>query len=453
MCYREEIVKYRVFGLRSGILGASILIAALTAGCPAPGGPGALTEGVVFVNVNTAAEKAIQDGTSWASAFAEIQDGIDAAQAAGGGEVWVAQGVYNEARHEDDDGSLRMASGVDVYGGFRGVELLRSARDWKVRVTVIEGAFALSGGPARHVVKGANASILDGFYITGGNSSAPGITPPAGAGLYNDLASPTVRNCTFTDNVAPGAAAVYNSSCSPQFVNCTFYNNLSTGTGGAVGNSASSPTFTGCSFINNQCAGPGGAIMNDSSSSIECSDTWFISNFAGSTGGAVFSSGPPTTVLSFTNCVFAYNATNGPGGAFYVTSNSLDIVNCTFYGNDSTASGGAIFTGGVNLSIVNSILWDNYFNAELSDLSSSGGSTTITNSCTQTGLAGTGNISEDPLFYHPLNADFRLRGGSPCVDSGYDAAAPDKDIRGVQRPQGSHVDMGAFERSFVVDGN
>ena len=41
-----------------------------------------------------------------------------------------------------------------------------------------------------------------------------------------------------------------------------------------------------------------------------------------------------------------------------------------------------------------------------------------------------------------------LNPGSPAIDAGDDAAAPDTDQRGVLRPVGAHVDIGAVE----VDG-
>lgn len=48
--------------------------------------------------------------------------------------------------------------------------------------------------------------------------------------------------------------------------------------------------------------------------------------------------------------------------------------------------------------------------------------------------------------------------GSPSIDAGNDSSAPATDQRGVPRPQGAHVDIGAMEATFLkierlVDGN
>ena len=44
--------------------------------------------------VNAASAAGSPTGLSWASAFQDIQDGVNAADQAGGGEVWVARGTY-----------------------------------------------------------------------------------------------------------------------------------------------------------------------------------------------------------------------------------------------------------------------------------------------------------------------------------------------------------------------
>jgi len=63
------------------------------------------------------------------------------------------------------------------------------------------------------------------------------------------------------------------------------------------------------------------------------------------------------------------------------------------------------------------------------------------------GFSGTGNIDANPLFVDGTAGDFHLQDGSPCIDSGTTAGAPDTDIEGIARPQGAGVDMGAYERA------
>ncbi len=53
----------------------------------------------------------------------------------------------------------------------------------------------------------------------------------------------------------------------------------------------------------------------------------------------------------------------------------------------------------------------------------------------QGGWPGTGNIDADPLWADPVAGDFALQPGSPCINAGDPAAAPD--------PDGSAPDMGA----------
>jgi hypothetical protein len=74
---------------------------------------------------------------------------------------------------------------------------------------------------------------------------------------------------------------------------------------------------------------------------------------------------------------------------------------------------------------------------------------------------GEGNIDADPFFVNPTNGDYRLRSGSPCRDTGQNAALPPdlgdlcldgnrtetlpRDLRMKARIEGTSVDMGALE--------
>ena len=227
----------------------SMLAAGLTVLCA----PFALAQTVVHVDV--ANDGAVQDGTSWATAYREIQDGIEAARRAFGGEVWVAAGTYDEVRV--NAGSLRMRAGIDLYGGFAGGEAVRDQRDPATNIAIIDGRQSDGGEAAEAVVLGADDAILDGFVVRGGQGED-------GAGMLNIAASPTVLGCTFTQNVAQrfGGGVLNVDGATPVFKNCRFVRNYAGNSGGAMGNTNAAPSVEDCEFIENTAGNVGGAIFN-----------------------------------------------------------------------------------------------------------------------------------------------------------------------------------------------
>ncbi len=55
------------------------------------------------------------------------------------------------------------------------------------------------------------------------------------------------------------------------------------------------------------------------------------------------------------------------------------------------------------------------------------------------------NLAAAPLLVDPLGKDFHLQAGSPAIDAGTNAYAPDDDLDGAARPAGAAVDIGPYE--------
>ena len=362
-------------------------------------------------------------GVSWGTAFNTIQEGVDAAFSAGGGDVWVRAAIYDEECGLDPAGALIMRENVHLYGGFAGHEVNRKQRDWKSNETRIDGSRACKGAPAYHVVIGSNNATLDGFIVTGGDAydAGPDTDSPerCGGGMYNSGSSPSVVNCTFTNNQAyTDGAGMYNcDASSPSIRNCIFESNTGVEQGGGIGNRASSPIISACMFLDNHASSGGAGIHNEAGAS-------------------------PRIV----NCIFARNSGYGGGSGILneFDSNPL-VVNCVFADNSSTNWGGAIASLVSSPTVINCILWGN----APDEIQSSGGNPVVTHSDVQGGCLGEGNIDADPQF---LPGGFSLSPGSPCVDAGTADRAPNNDIRGVARPQGDGWDIGAYESTDPDSG-
>ncbi len=281
------------------------------------------------------------DGASWASAFSDLQQAIDAASSAGGGQVWVAEGSYYPGTTRDS--SFVMKPFVALYGGFaRGAQTL-SERDWVKHATVLSGNI---GDPSKatenvyHVVKGAFNGILDGFVVQDGYADGI-IKDRFGGGMFNwgHDASAIVRNTTFINNYAADGGAVFNFlDCLAYFKNVTFAGNRAL-MGGAMSNRfGAGVRLDDCLVKDNFAEYRAGGIMVNYGSNVECHNVVFEGNVTNGCGGGVMIDDQASqygwTTPLFRGCSFSGNKSAYEGGALSNYQGASTWVDeCSFSGN------------------------------------------------------------------------------------------------------------------------
>jgi hypothetical protein len=169
-------------------------------------------------------------------------------------------------------------------------------------------------------------------------------------------------------------------------------------------------------------------VSSENGGSVTLANSLFQGNL---NEGLMVMSGSATAI----NCTFDRNYDGVlaiPGGA--ATAPSVQIQNAILSNNTHSAfqdyAGPASNTG---IRVSRSTFWGNTANA-LFPASTVDGATAP---------PGTEVAVADPKFVSAT--DLRLSAGSPCIDSGAAAGAPDHDLDGNPRPQGTAVDLGAYE--------
>ncbi len=413
------------------------------------------------------------DGTSWGSAYIDLQQALTAA--ASGDEIHVANGTYKPTSGTSRSISFALKTGVSVLGGYAGSGALDpNSRDIAANVTMLSGDIGMVGSNADnsyHVVVGSDTdstAILGGFTITAGNANGDISPTHLGGGTYNSHGSPTLTNCTFSGNSADYGAGMFNVRSSPALTNCTFTGNSATNDAGGMYNVSSSSALTNCIFSGNSASGDGGGMYNDSSSPT-LDDCTFSGNSAGYAGGMYNIISSP----ALSDCTFGGNSATWRGGGMYnYYYSSPALTNCTFSGNSASSSGGGMYNAYSSPKVTNCIIWGSGSSPIYNNAASE---PVLTYSDIQGGDAGTGNIHAEPLFVRNPSpgpdtvwgtadddyGDLRLRLGSPCIDAGSNAAVPTGtttdlagnprfiDVPGVRDP-GAIVDMGAYEYTLPL---
>lgn len=391
------------------------------------------------------------DGSTWVLAYTYLQDAL--AASVPGDQIWVKAGVYKPDEGTtgqtplDRNESFQLAPGVEIYGGFDGTEATLAERAGLFEQTILSGdldendgpgAFENNGNNSYHVVTAGTVvafTVLDGFWITGGNADGPdAFVNDVGGGMFADGAELVVVGCFFVGNWADNnGGGVYDESADLEMANCTFLGNHAYSRGGGIANAlGSTATLINCIFSGN----------------------------LGLRGGGVYNEGYYTQT-SMINCSLSANrASINAGGIYNVSSNPV-LANCILWGNSDRLGTGQ--------------------SAQIA-----GGTPEVSYSCVQDSdpadldvYPGAGNIDDDPQFVDPdggddtagtADDDLHLGAGSPSVDASDNEAVPpstttdlddnprildDPAVADTGNPPAADaiVDMGAYERMIDCNNN
>lgn len=387
-----------------------------------------------IIYVNAASDSYPADGTSWATAYNNLNQALEIASLLDHVDIWVAEGTY---RNPQGAGSaFKAVPMVNVYGGLSGNEPSdydMSRRDLESHQTVLEA------GSGQRVLHIDGNSIWDGFVITRG--SVPQNDRGGGAFVRNG----TLRNCEIRNNHAYSyGGGVY--AVRARIQNCHIHHN-DAGHGGGV-YVADDSWISQCRITDNSAIEGGGAytqgvVMANS----------ILSDNAGTTGYAVYDMGCNT----FANCTFVknYGTQRNYTNAYALYNPSqrgTQYRNCVAWGNRN--ANGTVSSFGDNTSSYISIHPDLQHCAFDGTYHNDG-------DCIHLDSVNyyANGTSAYARFQDPEHDDFRLMEGSALIDAGISLADMvitstlgtlanvTTDLDGALRHIGTAIDLGCYEYS------
>jgi len=348
-----------------------------------------------------------------------------------------------------------MGSGADIYGG--GIYVNNSSPT--VRNCLIDRCIADPGGYWWGTGGGialfySNAQIL--------NSRISGNTAMHGGGISADHCYQLViKGNTISGNISVigsgGGVRLWDAN--PEISGNIISGNSATGGGYGVGGgiciwAGSAPVIAHNIIIGNSANAGGGILAESSSIYYVIAENYIAENSAIDHGGGISC----MPYIGF-NYLISGNTIKGNssvlgGGIYYNGEANASIVGNLFSANTATfgggiycdeafpglsgntisaniaQSGGGMYSLSSNPNLVNCILWGNV-GQQIT------GAANITYTDIQEGYAGVGNINVHPAFVDPVQCDYRLQWGSPCIDAG------DPNLF-YNDPDGTRADMGAY---------
>ncbi len=167
----------------------------------------------IYVNINAIG---LNNGTSWVNAFIRIDSAM--INATKGDTIKVAAGIYKPTNNSDVTISFSLTNGVIFLGGYPNTGNPSDAqRNWSNHPTILSGRLAL-GYTSESILKIQSldtSTVLDGFYISGGNGNGAGINIKNSTTLI-------IRNTIFEKNQF---RVIYIENSTTIFINCILNKN------------------------------------------------------------------------------------------------------------------------------------------------------------------------------------------------------------------------------------
>ena len=399
-----------------------------------------------IIDVNTAADTTADDGQC------SLREGITAANTDTASGISTGECV---AGHDDDQivfstagpivlssGQLTVSSTIEIQGG-PGITVDGGATDRVFQVTetgdATFGSITITGGSAPSGAGIAN----DGGTVMLQDST---VSANAGGGITNS-GSLTASAAIIGDNTGAGITSTGGS--------VTVSSSAIMGNAGGISNSLGSMTVIDSDISANT---GGGLANNDGTMSVS------TSTVSANTGGGIDNGGS----LTISNSTISGN-TAGPRGGGLTNTGTMTVVFTTVTDN-SSGEGAGIWSLGepaTTSSVTASIIADNNgaggdvdVVGDLGNSLTSGGFNVVGDGTASAAFTGTDAVIGSGAGLAPLALDggttetHRIDLTSPAVDR-VTAPVPGDvpvDQRGVERPQGSAKDSGAYELKASCNG-
>jgi predicted outer membrane repeat protein len=326
------------------------------------------------------------------------------------------------------------------------------------------GELTISGNDASRIFlveSGGGLVTFSGLTLAHGNAAAP----LSGAGIAAFFSPVSVQNSIISGNASKNGAGIFAYASDLTITGSRISDNVSDYEGGGIvakcNAACNNLTISQSTIAGNRAGQFGGGIYAYKLHGVSISQTLISGNRnplpGGQQGGGLFIYATGTTPV-ISNSTISNNYAHNNGGGIYADSALIEFT--TIAGNSTgNAEGNGLhvrLAGSVTLN--QTIVANNFSGAGTVDVSGAltanfslirnGGSATIGGTSKLVGvdpqLGALADHGGPTLTMVPAS-------GSPAVNGGPSGQPPSLDQRGLPRPVGANVDMGAVERQVVED--